>query len=33
VDDIAPAVLFLAGPGAAHITGTSLAVDGGQLLV
>ncbi|WP_223694988.1 SDR family NAD(P)-dependent oxidoreductase [Leifsonia poae] len=32
VDDIAPAVLFLAGPGAAHITGTSLAVDGGQLL-
>ncbi len=33
VEDIAPAVLFLAGPGAAHITGTSLAVDGGQLLV
>ncbi len=33
VEDIAPAVVFLAGPQAAHITGTSLAVDGGQLLV
>lgn len=33
VEDIAPAVLFLAGPGAAHVTGTSLAVDGGQLLL
>jgi NAD(P)-dependent dehydrogenase (short-subunit alcohol dehydrogenase family) len=32
VDDIAPAVVFLAGPDAAHITGVSLAVDGGQLL-
>ncbi|MFF1574496.1 SDR family NAD(P)-dependent oxidoreductase [Leifsonia sp. NPDC058292] len=32
VDDIAPAVLFLAGDGAAHITGTSIPVDGGQLL-
>lgn len=32
VDDIAPAVTFLAGAGAAHITGVSLAVDGGQLL-
>ncbi|RZU66248.1 NAD(P)-dependent dehydrogenase (short-subunit alcohol dehydrogenase family) [Microterricola gilva] len=32
VDDIAPAVLFLAGPGAGHITGVSLPVDGGQLL-
>lgn len=33
VEDIAPAVVFLAGPEAAHITGVSLAVDGGQLLV
>ena len=32
VTDIAPAVVFLAGSGAAHITGVSLAVDGGQLL-
>lgn len=32
VEDIAPAVVFLAGDGAAHITGVSLAVDGGQLL-
>ena len=32
VDDIAPAVLYLAGAGAAHITGVSLPVDGGQLL-
>ena len=32
VEDIAPAVVFLAGPGAQHITGVSLAVDGGQLL-
>lgn len=32
VSEVAPAVLFLAGPGAAHITGVSLAVDGGQLL-
>ncbi len=32
VTDIAPAVVFLAGDGAAHITGVSLAVDGGQLL-
>lgn len=32
VDDIAPAVIFLAGEGAAHITGVSLPVDGGQLL-
>ncbi|WP_348787067.1 SDR family oxidoreductase [Leifsonia sp. NPDC080035] len=30
VDDVAPAVVFLAG--AHHITGVSLAVDGGQLL-
>lgn len=30
VTDIAPAVVFLAG--ASHITGVSLAVDGGQLL-
>lgn len=33
VEDIAPAVVFLAGADAAHITGVSLAVDGGQLLV
>ncbi|WP_022890805.1 SDR family NAD(P)-dependent oxidoreductase [Agromyces italicus] len=32
VDDIAPAVVFLAGASAGHITGVSLAVDGGQLL-
>lgn len=32
VDQVAAAVVFLAGPGAAHITGTSLPVDGGQLL-
>ncbi|MFC6354705.1 SDR family NAD(P)-dependent oxidoreductase [Luethyella okanaganae] len=32
IGDIAPAVVFLAGPGAAHITGTSLQIDGGQLL-
>ncbi|GAA4667107.1 3-oxoacyl-ACP reductase FabG [Streptomyces chumphonensis] len=32
VDDVAAAAVFLAGPGAGHITGTSLPVDGGQLL-
>ncbi|AMB59356.1 SDR family NAD(P)-dependent oxidoreductase [Microterricola viridarii] len=32
VEDVAPAVVFLAGPGAGHITGVSLPVDGGQLL-
>lgn len=32
VEDIAPAVVFFAGAGAEHITGVSLAVDGGQLL-
>lgn len=32
VDDVAAAVVFLAGPQAAHITGVSLPVDGGQLL-
>ncbi|MDG3017012.1 SDR family NAD(P)-dependent oxidoreductase [Speluncibacter jeojiensis] len=32
IEDIAPSVVFLAGPAAAHITGVSLAVDGGQLL-
>lgn len=32
VEEVAPAVVFLAGEGAAHITGVSLAVDGGQLL-
>jgi NAD(P)-dependent dehydrogenase (short-subunit alcohol dehydrogenase family) len=29
-EDIAAAVAFLAGPDAAHVTGTSLTVDGGQ---
>jgi NAD(P)-dependent dehydrogenase (short-subunit alcohol dehydrogenase family) len=29
-EEIAEAVAFLAGPGAAHITGQALAVDGGQ---
>ncbi len=29
-EDVAFAVAFFAGPGAAHITGQSLAVDGGQ---
>lgn len=32
IDDIAAAVVYLTGPGAAHITGVSLPVDGGQLL-
>ncbi|KUF13235.1 SDR family NAD(P)-dependent oxidoreductase [Streptomyces silvensis] len=32
VDDVAAAAVFLAGESAAHITGTSLPVDGGQLL-
>lgn len=32
LDDVAAAVLFLAGKNATHITGTSLPVDGGQLL-
>lgn len=31
-EDIAAAVAFLLGPGAAHITGQALAVDGGQAL-
>lgn len=31
--DVASAVIFLAGSGAGHITGISLPVDGGQLLV
>ncbi len=29
-EDVASAVAFFAGPGAAHITGQTLAVDGGQ---
>ncbi|RKT53726.1 SDR family NAD(P)-dependent oxidoreductase [Saccharothrix australiensis] len=32
VEDVAAAVVFLAGDAATHITGTSLPVDGGQLL-
>ncbi len=31
-DDVAAAVLFLCGPGAAHVTGQVLRVDGGQYL-
>ncbi|HWM35480.1 MAG TPA: SDR family NAD(P)-dependent oxidoreductase [Pseudolysinimonas sp.] len=33
VSQIAPLVLFLAGDAASHITGVSIPVDGGQLLV
>ncbi|MGO4487966.1 SDR family NAD(P)-dependent oxidoreductase [Microbacterium sp. 2RAF4] len=33
VDQITPLVLFLASDAASHITGVSVAVDGGQLLV
>ncbi|GAA4524087.1 SDR family oxidoreductase [Amycolatopsis samaneae] len=32
VSDVVPSVVFLASPGARHITGASLQVDGGQLL-
>lgn len=31
-EDIAAAVAFFAGPGAAHVTGQALAVDGGQAM-
>ena len=31
-EDVAEAVAFFAGPGASHITGQSLAVDGGQAM-
>ena len=31
-EDVAHAVLFFVGPGASHVTGQSLAVDGGQAL-
>lgn len=31
-EDVANAVLFFVGPGASHVTGQSLAVDGGQAL-
>ena len=31
-EDVAEAVAFFAGPGAAHVTGQALAVDGGQAL-
>jgi hypothetical protein len=31
-EDVAEAVVFLAGPGASHITGTELTVDGGASL-
>ncbi|MFE6774936.1 SDR family NAD(P)-dependent oxidoreductase [Streptomyces sp. NPDC057702] len=32
VEEVAATAVFLAGPAATHITGTSLPVDGGQLL-
>ena len=31
-EDIAPVVRFLAGPGAAYITGQTLVVDGGMVM-
>ena len=31
-EDIAPVVRFLAGPGAAYITGQVLVVDGGMVM-
>ena len=33
VEQVAPLVVFLAGPAASRITGVSVPVDGGQLLV
>ena len=32
-DDIGPAVVFLAGPGARYVTGQTLVVDGGRFTV
>jgi 3-oxoacyl-[acyl-carrier protein] reductase len=32
VDDVAAAVVFLASPGAAYVTGTTLHVNGGMYM-